>query len=72
VGSRRRDAAHPLQGSFEPTQKGPVVIMVGIVVEDLIEDALVTAIIHRTEDTEWVIIEFVGRYIPGAGNLVSL
>jgi hypothetical protein len=46
--------------------------MVGIVVEDLIEDALVTAIIHRTEDTEWVIIEFVGRYIPGAGNLVSL
>jgi hypothetical protein len=34
--------------------------MVGIVVEDLIEDALVAAIIDGGENTERTVIEFIG------------
>ena len=37
--------------------------MVGIVVQDLIEDALVAAIIDGGENTEGTIIEFIGGSI---------
>ena len=46
-------------------RQDPDVIMVGSVVEDLIEDALITAVIHGGEHTEGAIIEFVGRHITG-------
>ena len=52
-----------VQGRFQPTQKNPDVIMVGIVVSDLIEDALVAAIIDGGENTEGTIIEFIGGNI---------
>ena len=52
------------QGRFQPPQKGPDVLVVGVVVSDVIEDALVAAIIDCGENTEGTIIEFVGSHIP--------
>ncbi len=52
------------QGRFQPTQKGPDVLVVGVVVSDVIEDALVAAIIDCGEHTEGTIREFVGSHIP--------
>src|SRR6516164_313202 len=53
------------QGCFQPTQKGPDVLVGGIMVEDVIENTLVTAIIDRREYTEGTVIEFISSDIPG-------
>src|SRR4029453_12736177 len=45
-------------------EKGPDIIVGGIVVQDVIEDALVAAIIDRGQNTEGTIIEFIGGHIP--------
>src|SRR5215510_9983007 len=53
------------QGCFQPTQKGADVIVGGIMVSDVIENTLVTAIIARREHTEGTVIECIGSDIPG-------
>jgi hypothetical protein len=49
---------------LQPPQKGPDVLVGGIMVSDVIENTLVTAIIDRREHTERTVIEFIGRDIP--------
>ncbi len=44
------------QGRFQPPQKRPDIIVVGIVVSDVIEDALVAAIIDSGEHTKGAVI----------------
>src|SRR5215470_6715167 len=52
------------QGRFESPEKRPDVVVGGIVIQDVIEETLVTAIIDRGEHTEGTIIEFIGGDIP--------
>jgi hypothetical protein len=52
-----------LQGALEPTQKRPDVLVVGIVVSDFREDALVAAILHGGQQTKRTIIACIGRSI---------
>ena len=52
------------QGHCEPPEKHPDVIVVRIVVQDLREDPLVTAIIDGGEHTEGAVIELIGGHIP--------
>ena len=51
------------QGGFQAAQKGPDIVMGGGVVQDVIEEALVTAIIDRGENTAGTVIEFIDRHI---------
>src|SRR5262249_57480217 len=48
------------QGRMQTPQKGPDIIMGGIVIQDVIEDALVAAIIDRGKNAEGTIIQFIG------------
>src|SRR5215831_7373360 len=48
------------QGRFESPEKRPDVIVVRIVIQDVVEDALVAAIIDCRENTEGTIIHFIG------------
>ena len=52
------------QGRFQPPKKRPDVIMSGIVIQHLIEEALVAAIIDGGEDAEGAIIELIGSHVP--------
>ena len=47
------------QGGFETLQKRGDIVMARIVIEHLIQDALVLPIIHRREDTVRPLIEFI-------------
>src|SRR5262245_46754933 len=51
------------QGRFEPPEKGPDIIVGGIVIQDVIEDPLVAAIINGGKNAEGTIIEFIGSHI---------
>src|SRR5262245_65911068 len=51
------------QGRFESLEKRPDVIVGGIVIQDVIEDPLVTAVIDRRENTERSVIELIGSHI---------
>src|SRR5215813_3493573 len=51
------------QGRFEPLEKGPDILVGGIVIQDVIEDPLIAAIIDGEQNTEWTIIEFIGNHI---------
>src|SRR4029450_2784502 len=51
------------QGRVQTSEKGPDIIVGGIVIQDVIEDALVAAIIDRGQNTEGTIIEFIGGHI---------
>jgi hypothetical protein len=52
------------QGRLPPTQKGPDVLVGGIMVSDVIADALVTALIDRGEHPEGTGLECIGSDIP--------
>ena len=56
-----------LQSAFEPTEKSSDVLVGGIVVSDVIEEALVTAIIDRGENAEGTVIEFIGSDVARKG-----
>ena len=51
------------QGRFESLEKRPDVVVGGIVIQDVIEDALVAAIIDRREHTERSVIALIGGHI---------
>ena len=51
------------QGRFQPPKKRPDIIVVGIVVSDCREDALVAAIIDSGEHTKGAVISFIGGHI---------
>ena len=51
------------QGRVQTPQKGPDIIVGGIVVQDVIEDPLVAAIIDGGQNTEGTIIQFIGGHI---------
>src|SRR5262249_8896461 len=48
------------QGRFESPEKRPDVVVGGIVIQDVIEETLVTAIIDRGENAEGAVIELIG------------
>src|SRR5215468_12224321 len=52
------------QGRFEPPEKGPDILVGGIVIQDVIEEALVAAIIDGREYAEGAVIELIGGHIP--------
>jgi len=51
------------QGRFESLEKRPDVVVGWIVIQDVIEDPLVAAIIDRRENTERSVIELIGGHI---------
>src|SRR4030095_4141657 len=51
------------QGCVQTPEKGPDILVGGIVIQDVIEDPLVAAIIDRGKNAEGTIIEFIGGYI---------
>jgi hypothetical protein len=53
-----------VEGRFHSTQKRPDVVVRGIVVSDLREDALRAAIIDRGEQAERPVIECIGGHLP--------
>src|SRR5215470_2127230 len=53
------------QGRFESPEKRPDVVVGGIVIQDVIEETLVAAIIDRGENAEGAVIELIGDHIPG-------
>jgi hypothetical protein len=52
------------EGRLQSTQKRPAVVVSGIVLQDLIEDALIAAILDCREKTARAIIECIGGHIP--------
>jgi len=52
------------QGRVQTPQKRSDVVVRGIVIQDVLEDALVAAIIDRGKNTEGTIIPFIGGHIP--------
>src|SRR5215468_560138 len=52
------------QGRVQTPQKRPDVVVRGIVIQDVIEDTLVAAIIDCGKNAEGTIIEFIGGHIP--------
>ncbi len=53
-----------VQGGFQPTQQGPDVVVLGGVVSDIREEAFVTAIIDRGEQTAGTVIACIGGDLP--------
>src|SRR5262249_20110378 len=51
------------QGRVQTPQKGPDIIVGGIVIQDVIEDPLVAAIIDGGKNAEGTIIQFIGGHI---------
>src|SRR5215813_8557932 len=51
------------QGRLEPPEQGPDILVGGIVIQDVIEEALVAAIIDGGKHAEGTIIEFIGSHI---------
>jgi len=51
------------QGRVESLEKRPDVVVGGIVIQDVIEDPLVAAIIDRREHTARSVIELIGGHI---------
>src|SRR6266436_9005900 len=51
------------QGCVQTPQKGPDIIVGGIVIQDVREDPLVAAIIDCGKNTEGTIIQFIGSHI---------
>ena len=52
------------EGRLQPTEKRPDVVVGGIVIQDVIEEALVAAVIDGGEYAEGTVIEFIGSNIP--------
>src|SRR5262245_22597155 len=52
------------QGRVETPQERPDVVVRGIVIQDVIEDTLVAAIIDGGKNAEGTIIQFIGGHIP--------
>src|SRR5215471_19027604 len=52
------------QGRFQPPEKRSDVVVGGIVIQDVIEDALVAAIIDGGKNAEGAVIELIGSHIP--------
>src|SRR5215471_14407779 len=67
-GAIRRDAQQCQgacrQGRFEPPEKRPDVLVGGIVIQDLVEEALVAAMIDGREYAAGAVIELIGSHIP--------
>src|SRR5205823_3814039 len=51
------------QGRVQTPQERPDVVVGGIVIQDVIEDALVAAIIDRGQNAEGALIQFIGSHI---------
>jgi len=49
---------------LQPPEKRPDVVVGGIVIQDVIEEALVAAVIDGGEYAEGTVIEFIGSNIP--------
>src|SRR5712692_4942971 len=52
-----------LQGRVQTSEKGPDILVGGLVIQDVIEDPLVAAIIDRGKNAEGTIIQFIGGHI---------